>query len=202
MQNLANIGAAVLDTHAWLWISAGASEAVAAATFRGRCIVSAISVWEVSMLAEKGRLELAPDLDVWISKNLTAPVELEPFRQLLPVQRCFHYDMRLQISDEEHLPLALPHKRKAVGPRKLSAPFVDEFACLVVDDDVVGNVIGEQDDVALPATYDAVTVFDRCCAAQIAPVGNHPVTEITVAEDLLGRLGDSWEPCTSEAGGE
>lgn len=30
------------------------------------------------MLAEKGRLELAPDLDVWISTNLTAPVELEP----------------------------------------------------------------------------------------------------------------------------
>jgi PIN domain nuclease of toxin-antitoxin system len=57
MRNLDKIGAAVLDTHAWVWISAGAPEAIAAASFRGRCVVSAISVWEVSMLAEKGRVE-------------------------------------------------------------------------------------------------------------------------------------------------
>lgn len=88
MQNLDKIGAAVFDTHAWVWISAGAPEAFAAATFRGRCIVSAISVWEVSMLAEKGRLELIPDLDVWIAKNLTAPVELEPISPAICIESC------------------------------------------------------------------------------------------------------------------
>jgi len=96
MRHLDKIGAAVLDTHAWIWMSAGAPEAVAAATFRGRCIVSAISVWEVSMLAEKGRLELRPDLDVWIATNLTAPVELEPISPAICIASCrlpaFHGD--------------------------------------------------------------------------------------------------------------
>ena len=96
MQNLDKIGAAVLDTHAWVWMSAGAPEASAAATFRGRCVVSAISVWEVSMLAQKGHLELAPDLDDWLSINLTAPVELEPISPAICIASCrlpeFHGD--------------------------------------------------------------------------------------------------------------
>ena len=60
-------------------MSAGAPEAHKAATFRGRSIVSVISVWEVAMLVQKGRLDLAPDVDTWISANLKRPVELEPF---------------------------------------------------------------------------------------------------------------------------
>ena len=48
------------------------------------------------MLAEKGRLELAPDLDVWISTNLTAPVELEPISPAICIASCclpaFHGD--------------------------------------------------------------------------------------------------------------
>ncbi len=40
------------------------------------------------MLAEKGRLELAPDLDVWISTNLTAPVELEPISPAICIASC------------------------------------------------------------------------------------------------------------------
>lgn len=78
MQTFEQISAAVLDTHAWVWMSAGAPEAHKAATFRGRSIVSAISVWEVAMLVQKGRLDLAPDVDTWISANLKRPVELEP----------------------------------------------------------------------------------------------------------------------------
>ena len=78
MQSLEQIAAAVLDTHAWVWMSAGAPEARKAAAFRGRSIVSAISVWEVAMLVQKGRLDLAPDVDTWISANLKRPVELEP----------------------------------------------------------------------------------------------------------------------------
>ena len=48
------------------------------------------------MLAEKGRLELAPNLDVWISTNLTAPVELEPISPAICIASCrlpaFHGD--------------------------------------------------------------------------------------------------------------
>lgn len=96
MQNLDKIGAAVLDTHAWVWISAGVAEAAEAATFSGRSLVSAISVWEVAMLVQKGRLAVAPDLDTWISKNLKAPVELEPISPAICITSCrlpdFHGD--------------------------------------------------------------------------------------------------------------
>ena len=112
MQNLEKIGAAVLDTHAWVWMSAGAPEAGAAASFRGRCIVSAISVWEVSMLAQKGRLELAPDLDVWLSINLTAPVELEPISPAICIASCrlpeFHGDPADRLIVATAITLGLP----------------------------------------------------------------------------------------------
>lgn len=78
MQSLEQIAAAVLDTHAWVWMSAGAPEASKTANFRGRCIVSAISVWEVAMLDQKGRLDLTPDVDTWVTASLQRPVELEP----------------------------------------------------------------------------------------------------------------------------
>lgn len=112
MQNLSKIGAAVLDTHAWIWMSAGAPEAVSAATFRGRCIVSAISVWEISMLSQKGRLELAPDLDTWISRNLSAPVELEPISPAICVVSCrlpeFHGDPADRLIVATAITLGLP----------------------------------------------------------------------------------------------
>jgi PIN domain nuclease of toxin-antitoxin system len=118
MQNLDQIGAAVLDTHAWVWISAGASEGAAAATFRGRSIVSAISVWEVSMLAQKGRLELAPSLDAWISTNITAPVELEPISICIASCRlpAFHGDPADRLIVATAITLGLP---LITGDRKI-----------------------------------------------------------------------------------
>ena len=73
-----SLRAAVLDTHVWIWISAGDPRAAAAKSFHGQAIVSAISVWEVCMLQAKNRLHLLPDLDTWISTNISAPVELAP----------------------------------------------------------------------------------------------------------------------------
>ena len=78
MQSLDQVDAALLDTHAWVWMSAGAPEASKAATFRGRAVVSAISVREVAKLVQKGRLDLPPDIETWISNNLKRPIELEP----------------------------------------------------------------------------------------------------------------------------
>ena len=75
---LDSLSAAVLDTHAWIWMSAGDPRAASAKTFHGQAIVSAISVWEVCMLQAKNRLHLLPDLDTWISTNIAAPVELAP----------------------------------------------------------------------------------------------------------------------------
>ena len=63
----------VLDTHAWVWwvsdperLSARAREAVDQAAKEGELYISSISVWEVALLAERGRLRLAMDVSEWI----------------------------------------------------------------------------------------------------------------------------------------
>lgn len=67
----------VLDTHAWLWwcddpsrLSLRARAAIADATQLG---VSAISCFEVTALATRGRVELDPDAGVWIADALANP---------------------------------------------------------------------------------------------------------------------------------
>jgi PIN domain nuclease of toxin-antitoxin system len=112
MQSLEQIAAAVLDTRAWVWMCAGAPEASKAANFRGRCIVSAISVWELAMLVQKGRLDLAPDIDTWISANLKRPVELEPLSPAICIaSSClseFHGDPADRLIVATALTLGLP----------------------------------------------------------------------------------------------
>jgi len=112
MPNLEQIRAAVLDTHAWVWISAGAPEAKRAATFRGRSVVSAISVWEVTMLVQKGRLELDPNVDTWIDANLKRPVELEPLSPAICIASSrlpeFHGDPADRLIVATALTLGLP----------------------------------------------------------------------------------------------
>jgi len=78
MLNIELLKAVVLDTHAWVWLSAGDARAAKMEQFCGRAVVSAISVWEVAMLVEKRRLVLSPTLDEWVGANLQSPVELEP----------------------------------------------------------------------------------------------------------------------------
>ncbi|MGI8594414.1 MAG: type II toxin-antitoxin system VapC family toxin [Solirubrobacteraceae bacterium] len=76
----------VLDTHVWLWwasqpdkLSARAREAVEEADERG---VSAISCWEVGMLAIRGRIHLDRPPGRWIAAALAlegiVPIVLEP----------------------------------------------------------------------------------------------------------------------------
>ena len=59
--------AAVFDTHVWVWSAAGDPRAERIRDFSGTAIVSAISQWEVSMLAMKGWLTLIPDEESWFS---------------------------------------------------------------------------------------------------------------------------------------
>lgn len=77
----------VLDTHAWLWwvsnpelLSGAATEAIAAARLRRELFVSSISVWEVAMLTQKGRLQLTLDVRDWVAR-----CEALPFLQFVPV---------------------------------------------------------------------------------------------------------------------
>lgn len=73
-----NLIAAVFDTQVWVWAAAGDAKAEALRSFSGTAVVSAISQWEVSMLAMKGMLSLKPDAGSWFSINLAPPVSLAP----------------------------------------------------------------------------------------------------------------------------
>jgi len=96
MPAVEHLKAAVLDTHAWIWLSVGDARAAGLESFRGRAVVSAISVWEVAMLESKGRLVLGPTLEQWVESNLRFPVELEPIHPAISIQSCrladFHGD--------------------------------------------------------------------------------------------------------------
>jgi PIN domain nuclease of toxin-antitoxin system len=77
----------VLDTHAWLWwvsnpelLGERALAAIAAAQPRREIFVSSISAWEVAMLVQKGRLQLALDVRDWLAR-----CEALPFLRFVPV---------------------------------------------------------------------------------------------------------------------
>lgn len=62
----------LLDTHVLIWLDAGSQQIgrqtrarMDAALVRGELAVSAITFWEIAMLLEKGRLEMAMDIDSW-----------------------------------------------------------------------------------------------------------------------------------------
>lgn len=68
----------LLDTHAWVWWVNGSSELperarqlVGAAILGERLWVSAISAWEVALLAQKGRLTLTLPVREWVARNET-----------------------------------------------------------------------------------------------------------------------------------
>jgi PIN domain nuclease of toxin-antitoxin system len=65
----------VLDTHVLLWwangstglLSTPALTALDTARSESQVLVSAITAWEIAMLVQNGRIELAFDLDVWLN---------------------------------------------------------------------------------------------------------------------------------------
>ncbi len=60
----------LLDTHAWLWWVARDAQlpasAAAATSADGQPVIAAITLWEVAMLVEKGRVELNLNLAEWL----------------------------------------------------------------------------------------------------------------------------------------
>lgn len=88
MLKIENLVAAVFDTHVWVWSAAGDPRAEKLRDFSGTAIISAISQWEVSMLAMKGRLSLMPDEESWFSANLEQPVSLAPLTAEISLASC------------------------------------------------------------------------------------------------------------------
>lgn len=77
----------VLDTHAWVWwvsaspqLSAKAAREIERARGRGEIRVSAISAWEVALLARGDRLQLTMDVHDWVARS-----EALPFLRFVPV---------------------------------------------------------------------------------------------------------------------
>jgi len=78
----------LLDTHALVWF-VGAPQRIPPRSMRlintairdsDSIAVSSISVWEIAMLVERGRLSLTMDAGVWIAR-----VEALPFLTFIPV---------------------------------------------------------------------------------------------------------------------
>ena len=86
MQMIEKLRSAVFDTHVWVWMSCGEQRSESLRGFIGTPVVSAISVWEVSMLAAKGRLSLDPTPLAWIEQNLRHPIALEPIHPSICVE--------------------------------------------------------------------------------------------------------------------
>ena len=70
----------VLDTHALIWIVDDDAKLGQDARVRieetvksDRVAVSAITPWEITMLVEKGRLQLKQEVQLWINKSLALP---------------------------------------------------------------------------------------------------------------------------------
>jgi PIN domain nuclease of toxin-antitoxin system len=71
----------LLDTHCWLWaqlgltnqLSRSALSAIRRAESNGRLRVSVISIWELGMLEQRGRVSLPMDIRTWVREALAQP---------------------------------------------------------------------------------------------------------------------------------
>jgi PIN domain nuclease of toxin-antitoxin system len=71
----------LLDTHVWLWyvegvaaeLSAPVRTAIERAAVDGRALVSAISIWELAMLEQRGTITLSAELQTWVATSRLAP---------------------------------------------------------------------------------------------------------------------------------
>jgi PIN domain nuclease of toxin-antitoxin system len=77
----------VLDTHAWIWwvsdpglLSGAARRVVERAVEEESVHISCISTWEVTMLVDRGRLELSMAVNDWVEKS-----EALPFINFVPI---------------------------------------------------------------------------------------------------------------------
>ena len=70
----------LLDTHTWIWLFQGSTELsenvivkINQIGSQGKVFISAISVWELSMLVAKGRVTLSKSIHQWVEDSLSQP---------------------------------------------------------------------------------------------------------------------------------
>ncbi len=71
---------AILDTHTWIWLFEGSKEISSTAVNeinlwgqQGKVFISAISVWELSILVVKGRIILKKPIKQWVEESFQQP---------------------------------------------------------------------------------------------------------------------------------
>lgn len=96
----------LLDTHIFLWLLAGSDQLSEKArqsiekctNNEGQIMISAISIWEIGMLSQKGRIVLKEPALQWVQEALKAPyVKLAPLLPEIAIESCdlpgeFHGD--------------------------------------------------------------------------------------------------------------
>ena len=71
----------LLDTHVWVWaqlgliqlLSRAALQAIRSAESVGNLRISVISIWELAMLEQRGRVALPMNIRTWIDRALSKP---------------------------------------------------------------------------------------------------------------------------------
>ena len=70
----------VLDTHTWIWmhsfpekLSPGVVKKLTTLKSEDALVLSAISLWEICKLVERGRIQLFEDLEEWVKQALDVP---------------------------------------------------------------------------------------------------------------------------------
>jgi len=89
-------GPLLLDTHVWIWLS-DAPERVPPACVdlvrhaepSGRVHLSPISVWELGMLARKGRVTVTPDVRAWVARTLDSHLRVAPLTPDMALDAAF-----------------------------------------------------------------------------------------------------------------
>ena len=95
----------ILDTHTWIWmqafpdmLSAKAKRTVTGLTEEDELLLSAISIWEVCKLVEKGRISLFEDLEAWVEQALdvtglrVVPLDFRVFQRSTSLPPPFNSD--------------------------------------------------------------------------------------------------------------
>jgi PIN domain nuclease of toxin-antitoxin system len=70
----------LLDTHVWLWLVAGspdlsteARDTISGAAASGSLRIAAVSLWEIALLASRGRIVLGKSIGLWLEEALADP---------------------------------------------------------------------------------------------------------------------------------
>ena len=78
-------------------------------------------------------------------------------------------------------------------PWETGTPFVQQFTFWGVDDDVIGGVVGEKDEMPFAGGDNPVAILDRGLLAELTPSGYPTVKEIFLSENGLLSTRDERE---------